>query len=105
MNENERINRSKKKKRKPISHLSLPLIPFALHGPVLVGNGPEFGEDLLDDSLKLLQSVDADLRHVVHHDVRIDPELFLRFFPGGEQSLFMRRVLRAPSHPRTGSFL
>ena len=48
---------------------------------MLILNGTEFGEDLFDDALKLLQSFEADLRDVVNHDVGVDAKLFLGFFP------------------------
>ena len=48
---------------------------------MLILNGTEFGEDLFDDALKLLQSFETDLRDVVNHDVGVDPKLFLGLFP------------------------
>ena len=47
---------------------------------MLVLNGAELGEDLLDDSLKLLESLNADLRDIVDHDVRVDPKFLLGLF-------------------------
>ena len=48
---------------------------------MLVGDGAELGEDLFDDSLKFIQSLDAHLRDIVYNDVRLDPKFLLGLFP------------------------
>ena len=47
---------------------------------MLVLNGAELGKDLLDDPLELLQPLNANLRHIIDNDVRVDSKFFLRFF-------------------------